>query len=38
VHRVGGSHGTILQPPFVADLAAKLNDSIRVALEAVAAS
>jgi amino acid adenylation domain-containing protein len=38
VHRVGGSHGTILQPPFVADLAAKLNGSIGVALEAVEAS
>jgi len=38
VHRVGGSHGTILQPPFVADLAAKLEDSIAVALERVSVS
>ncbi|HEU4562693.1 MAG TPA: amino acid adenylation domain-containing protein [Longimicrobium sp.] len=33
VHRVGGSHGTILQHPFVADVAEKLTTSIRAALE-----
>jgi len=38
VHRVGGSHGTILQPPFVADLAAKLEGSIAAALERISVS
>ncbi|HET7234018.1 MAG TPA: amino acid adenylation domain-containing protein [Longimicrobium sp.] len=38
VHRVGGSHGTILQQPFVADLAEKLTGSIRAALDRVVVS
>ena len=38
VHRVGGSHGTILQQPFVADLAEKLTASIRAALDGIVVS
>ncbi|HEX9936502.1 MAG TPA: amino acid adenylation domain-containing protein [Longimicrobium sp.] len=37
VHRVGGSHGTILQHPFVADVAEKLTTSIRAVLEGAGA-
>jgi thioesterase domain-containing protein len=38
LHRVGGSHGTILQQPFVADLAAHLTASIRAALDRIVVS
>ncbi|HYH83234.1 MAG TPA: amino acid adenylation domain-containing protein [Longimicrobium sp.] len=38
VHRVGGTHGTLLHPPFVADLAEKLGATIRTALDRVAVS
>ncbi|HET7464463.1 MAG TPA: amino acid adenylation domain-containing protein [Longimicrobium sp.] len=38
IHRVGGSHGTILQQPFVADLAEKLTASIRAALDRIVVS
>jgi thioesterase domain-containing protein len=33
VHRIGGSHGTLLQAPFVEDLAARLTASLDAALE-----
>ena len=33
VHRIAGSHGTLLQAPFVEDLAAKLTLSLEAALE-----
>ncbi|HSU16452.1 amino acid adenylation domain-containing protein [Longimicrobium sp.] len=32
VHRIAGSHGTLLQPPFVEDLAARLTQSLAAAL------
>jgi amino acid adenylation domain-containing protein len=33
VHRIAGSHGTLLQAPFVEDLAARLRLSLEAALE-----